>query len=120
MSMVRLLFPTTVEVLNLLRRGWTVDDDVGACTSASINKGGTHVKMKINWMLVLLDLAEVSSSGRLPQRTRLGKSCLDISGLDWIMSGVYIFFSDPLVSEGSGLKLYYMLPSMVMCFLVPW
>jgi hypothetical protein len=43
-------------------------------------------------MLVLLDMAEVSSFGRLRQRTPLGASCLEIAGLYGIRSYAPIFF----------------------------
>jgi hypothetical protein len=62
-------------------------------------------------MLVLLDLAGVSSFGRLRRGASLDASWLEIVRLDGIRSCTSIFFSDGLASGGSGADLYYLLPS---------
>ena len=68
----------------------------------------------IHWILVILDLAGVSSSGRLHWQTPLGASCQEIR------SCVPMFFSDRLVSGGSGAKHCYLLQSWEtsFCFMV--
>jgi hypothetical protein len=50
-------------------------------------------------MHVLIDLAEVSSFGRLCPRTPLGDSCLKIAGCNGKWSRATMFFSDHLISE---------------------
>jgi hypothetical protein len=72
---------------------------------ARLNKGGgprvsSRAKMKIVWMPILIDLAEVSCSKRLRQRDPLGASCLVIADSEGIRSCAPLFFYGYLVSEG--------------------
>jgi hypothetical protein len=58
-------------------------------------------KMRIFWMYVSMDLADVSSFGMLHQRSPLGASCLEIPRSDGIQSGAPVFLFDRLVLEGA-------------------
>jgi hypothetical protein len=67
---VRLLILAMVVVAEPIHRCWEADDSMGVCSSILKNKGGSpriplKSRQKIYLMLVFIDLAGVSGSGRL-------------------------------------------------------
>jgi hypothetical protein len=70
----------------------------------NVNKGDglripTHAKMLIYRMPIPIDLVALSCSRRLPRRTPLDDSCLEIARSGGIRSFAPMFFSNRLVSE---------------------
>jgi hypothetical protein len=96
------------------------DEWCGGCLLGLNNGCGPRIpcctKMKIYRMFVLNDMAGVSCSKMLHQRTPHADSCLEITGSDRILSYAPISFIWPFGFKGSTVKLCWVLPSCGMIF----